>query len=249
MKKFITIVFFSMHYIRGLLFLLLFVGMGSGEVLGEPKNGVNHRIILLEASPPFEVLPVLRQEIQGTVRDENGEPMIGVSILEKGTGNGTVTDLDGSYSLVVKDASSVLVFSYVGYQRQEITANNQSEINVSMVPDNTLEQVVITALGIERDKKDLGYSVSEVRGQELAQTSELSPVNALQGRVAGVQIDQGGGGAFGTSKILIRGNSTLSNNNQPIFVIDGVIIENDIFGGTGRDFWMLSETDGDPIAM
>src|SRR5690606_41044458 len=86
------------------------------------------------------------------------------------------------------------------------------------------------------DRRDLGYSVSDVRGEQLANTGELSPVNALQGKVAGVQIDQGAGGAFGSTKILIRGNSTLSKNNQPIFVIDGVIIDNDIFEGNGRDF-------------
>src|SRR5690606_3656869 len=105
---------------------------------------------------------------KGAVRDEQGEVMIGVSILEKGTTNGTVTDLDGSYTLMVEDASAVLVFSYVGYEAQEVAVNNQTVINVTLVPDNILEQVVVTALGIERDKRDLGYSVTEVRGQELA---------------------------------------------------------------------------------
>src|SRR5690606_7808857 len=96
---------------------------------------------------------------------------------------------------------------------------------------------VVTALGITKEKKSLGYSVTDVKGSDLAITNEVNPINALQGRVAGVQIDQGGaGGLFGNSKILIRGNSTLGKNNQPIFVIDGVIMDNDIFEGNGRDF-------------
>jgi len=213
---------------------VLLLGCGAiNEALASASSPMDDR---LEANHAESIRTSLLQEIKGIVRDENNAPMIGVSILEKGTGNGTVTDLDGSYSLATKDANSVLVFSYVGYQRQEIPVGNRSEINVTLAPDNTLEQVVVTALGIEKDRRDLGYSVSDVRGEQLANTGELSPVNALQGKVAGVQIDQGAGGAFGSTKILIRGNSTLSKNNQPIFVIDGVIIDNDIFEGNGRDF-------------
>ncbi|MBA2563289.1 MAG: SusC/RagA family TonB-linked outer membrane protein, partial [Chitinophagaceae bacterium] len=94
----------------------------------------------------------------------------------------------------------------------------------------------VTALGISKQKRQLGFSITEVKGDVLAKTNEVNPVNALQGRIAGVQIDQGAGGLFGNSKIIIRGNSTLGKNNQPIFVIDGVIMDNDIFEGTGRDF-------------
>src|SRR5690606_24541503 len=110
-------------------------------------------------------------------------------------------------------------------------------INVVLTQDaSELDRVVVTALGVEKDEKSLGYSVTEISGADLAVTNETNPVNALQGRVAGVQIDMGAGGLFGNSKILIRGNSTLGTNNQPIFVIDGVIMDNDIFGGNGRDF-------------
>ncbi|MCH5597620.1 TonB-dependent receptor plug domain-containing protein [Niabella ginsengisoli] len=99
-----------------------------------------------------------------------------------------------------------------------------------------MEEVVVTALGISKQKKQLGFSVTEVKGSDIAKTNEINPINALQGRVAGVQIDQGAGGLFGNSKIVIRGNSTLGTNNQPIFVVDGVIMDNGVFGGTGRDF-------------
>jgi iron complex outermembrane receptor protein len=213
------------------MFLLIGGIAHDGWALGHPRDGGARW-----ERPRDHWENSQRQTIKGIVRDETGDPMVGVNIIERGTNNGTVTDLDGSYALEVGASDAVLVFSYVGYQRQEIPVGNRGEINVAMVADNTLEQVVVTALGIEKDRRDLGYSVSDVRGDELANTGELSPVNALQGKVAGVQIDQGAGGAFGSTKILIRGNSTLSKNNQPIFVIDGVIIDNDIFEGNGRDF-------------
>src|SRR5690606_16617232 len=140
--------------------MILLVHGPIGEVRASNPEGMDYRISPMQ---PEAMDISRRQVIKGIVRDENGNPMIGVSILEKGTNNGTVTDLDGSYSLETSDANSVLVFSYVGYQRQEVTAGNRSEINVSMEPDNTLEQVVVTALGIEKDRRDLGYSVSDVR--------------------------------------------------------------------------------------
>ncbi|MEX2592184.1 MAG: carboxypeptidase-like regulatory domain-containing protein [Anditalea sp.] len=161
MENFITIKIMIGHVIRGLIVLLLVQGMLPNEAHGSNPYWIEKKAPPLGDKGYDENQPVLRQEISGTVQDENGESLIGVSILEKGTGNGTITDLDGSYSITVEDGNSVLVFSYVGYQRQEITVNNQSEINVSLAPDNTLEQVVVTALGIEKDKRDLGYSVLE----------------------------------------------------------------------------------------
>src|SRR5690606_2730431 len=167
MKNFTKLNIFSGRIRMSLLVLWLSQGFSVEEVFGKNSLWIERDSFLLEAKRIDIASMVLRQEIRGTVLDENGEPLIGVSILEKGTNNGTVTDLDGQFTIEVKDANSVLVFSYVGYERQEITVNNQSEINVSMVADNTLEQVVVTALGIERDKRDLGYSVSDVRGDDL----------------------------------------------------------------------------------
>ena len=179
---------------------------------------------------------IVERTITGKVTDDEGSPLPGVNILVEGTTIGTITDAEGNYSLVVPDQASVLVFSFVGYENQKVSINNRATIDVVLQTGIMLNPLVITALGIEQEKRKLGYTVTELKGEELAQSNEINPINALQGRVAGVQIDQGGGGLFGTSKILIRGNSTLSNNNQPIFVIDGVFIDNDIFGGTGRDF-------------
>ena len=175
-------------------------------------------------------------QITGKVTSSNQEVIPGVSVLLKGTNKGAITDEQGNYTISAP-GNGVLVFNAIGFIRQEIPVNNRTAINVTVVEDNKqLGEVVVTALGITKSKKSLGYSTTEIKGADLAVTNEVNPVNALQGKVAGVQIDQGAGGLFGSTKILIRGNSTLGNNNQPIFVIDGVIVENNTFSGTGRDF-------------
>lgn len=176
-------------------------------------------------------------KIIGKVTGPGNVPVPGVTVLIKGnTTKGTATDLNGNYTIQAA-ADATLTFSAVGYIKQETPVGGRSIINITLVEDNKqLGELVVTALGVKKEKKKLGYSVTELKGEELAVTNEINPVNALQGKVAGVQIDQGAGGLFGSTKILIRGNSTLGNNNQPIFVIDGVIMDNNTFSGTGRDF-------------
>ncbi|MGV3558004.1 SusC/RagA family TonB-linked outer membrane protein [Larkinella arboricola] len=162
--------------------------------------------------------------------------LVGISIVVKGTNNGTTTNATGEYTINAP-ANGTLVFSFIGFAKQEIPVNNRSIIDVTLQEDNQqLNEVVVTALGVKREKKQLGYSVSEISGTKMATTNEISPISALQGRIPGVQIDQGAGGLMGNTKILIRGNSTLSTNNQPIFVVDGVILDNDIYDESGRDF-------------
>ncbi|QJB36976.1 SusC/RagA family TonB-linked outer membrane protein [Chitinophaga oryzae] len=175
-------------------------------------------------------------KIIGKVSSVRGEPIPGVSIMLKDSKTGAVTDAQGNY-IITAPGSGILVFNAIGYLKQEVPINNRSIVNVTVTEDNKqLGEVVVTALGVTKTKKSLGYATTEIKGADLAVTNEVNPVNALQGKVAGVQIDQGGGGLFGSSKIVIRGNSTLGTNNQPIFVIDGVIVENNTFSGTGRDF-------------
>ena len=177
-----------------------------------------------------------QKTIRGVLLDNQNEPVAGASVIEKGTANGTSSDATGNFSLNVRP-SATLVISAVGYETSEIQVGDQQTLNIKLSPATTeLGGVVVTALGISKEKRQLGYSVTELKGSDVARTNEINPINALQGRVAGVQIDQGAGGAFGNTKILIRGNSTLGTNNQPIFVVDGVIMENGTFGGTGRDF-------------
>ena len=178
-----------------------------------------------------------QKNISGTVKDNNGNPVENATVLIKGTNNGVATNVTGNFSISVPGPEAVLVISSINYQSKEITIGQNNILNVVLEGGTgTMQEVVVTALGISKEKRQLGFSITEVKGDVLAKTNEINPVNALQGRVAGVQIDQGAGGLFGNSKIIIRGNSTLGTNNQPIFVIDGVIMDNDIFNGTGRDF-------------
>lgn len=177
-----------------------------------------------------------QRTLTGVIVDAQNTPVPGASITEKGTSNGTMSDATGNFSLSVR-RNTILVISTIGFETKEVAAGTSSNLTIPLTAATTeLGGVVVTALGISKQKRQLGFSVTEVKGADIARTNEINPINALQGRAAGVQIDQGAGGLFGNSKIVIRGNSTLSTNNQPIFVVDGVIMDNGTFGGTGRDF-------------
>ena len=166
----------------------------------------------------------------GVVKDATGETVIGASVVVKGTTNGTITGLNGDFSLQGVKKGDIIQISFVGYQTQEITWNGQA-IDITLKDDTqTLDEVVVTALGMKRAEKALGYAVTEVKGEELKAANTISPVAALQGKVAGVEIAQSDGGIFGATKIQIRGASTLSGNNQPIYVVDGVILDNNTSG-------------------
>lgn len=180
-------------------------------------------------------LPVLAQNINisGKVSDEFGEGVIGASILIKGTSKGTITDIDGNYSLLDVASGAELEFSYLGMKSQTVKVSSKTIINIVLQENSELlDEVVVTALGMKREQKALGYAVTEVKGDELKAANSISPVSALQGKVAGVEIAQSDGGMFGASKIQIRGASTLSGNNQPIYVVDGVILDNNTSGNT-----------------
>lgn len=163
----------------------------------------------------------------GTVTDSTGEPVIGASVLVLGTNLGAATDIDGNFSIRgIKPGAKIKIAS-VGCKPVEIVWDGKP-INVTLQDDSkVLDEVVVTALGMKRDKKALGYAVTEVKGEDL-NANIINPTNALQGKVAGVEINQSDGGLFGTSKILIRGASTLGNNNQPIYVVDGIILDNGV---------------------
>ena len=170
-------------------------------------------------------------KVNGTVvSQDDGQPVVGVSVLVVGTNVGTVTGSDGRFSLTVPEGKKMLRISYVGMETLEVSARPQMRI-VLRNGDTNLDEVVVTAMGISREKKALGYAVSELQGEELLKSRGglNNPVNALQGKVAGLQISSGAGSMGGSSKMLIRGANSLSGSNQPLFVVDGVPIE-------GRDF-------------
>ncbi|MEP5615482.1 MAG: carboxypeptidase-like regulatory domain-containing protein, partial [Flavobacteriaceae bacterium] len=171
--------------------------------------------------------------VSGTVSDNSGSPLPGVNVVEKGTSNGTSTDFDGNYSLSVS-SDATLVFSSLGYHTKEITVNGQSTINLSLAEDaSQLDEVVVTALGIKKETKALGYSLTEVKGEEIATVKTTNAINSLQGKIAGVNISQNATGASGSSRVVIRGSSSLSGNNQPLYVVDGIPISNGNNGSAG----------------
>jgi TonB-linked SusC/RagA family outer membrane protein len=159
---------------------------------------------------------------------EDSAPLPGVNVVIKGTTNGTVTDADGSYSIHVPSNQSILQFSFIGLTTQEVTVDTRSIVDVQMQSDvKQLGEVVVTAVGIEREKKALGYSVETVNGNKIQQVSEPDPLRALTGKVPGVNIISSSGAPGSSTRITIRGNSSLLNNNQPLFVVDGIPYNND----------------------
>ena len=164
--------------------------------------------------------------VKGVVKDSNG-PLPGATIYVPATGNGTITEEDGSFTIAAP-VNTDLEVSFIGYSNYTIKGRDADFFEEVVLSDGELlEEVVVTALGIKREAKALGYAMTEIKGDAL-NTNVISPVAALQGKVAGVEINQSDGGMFGTNKILIRGASTLGANNQPIYVIDGIILDNNI---------------------
>ncbi|MDR2533772.1 MAG: SusC/RagA family TonB-linked outer membrane protein [Tannerellaceae bacterium] len=165
-----------------------------------------------------------QKRITGVVTDASGQPVIGANILEKGTTNGAITDLDGRFSLNVADRA-LLVISYIGFNTQEVAVGNRTNLEISLAESAlNLDEVVVTALGIKRQAKALAYSSAEVKGDDLEQTSDVNVMNTLAGKIAGVNISTLGTGIAGSSQVLIRGNTTINGNSNPMYVIDGVQI-------------------------
>lgn len=167
--------------------------------------------------------------ITGTVTSaDDGEPIPGVQVLVKGTTKGTVTDLNGSYSISVSESDAVLVFRFIGMTTREIEIGSQTVIDLAMEPDVlNLEGVVVTALGISREKKSLGYATQEVDGSEINKVKSDNFIKNMSGKVAGVQV-KNTGNLGGSSNVIIRGSSSITGNNQALIVVDGVPINNDI---------------------
>ncbi|WP_316840539.1 SusC/RagA family TonB-linked outer membrane protein [Pedobacter gandavensis] len=176
-----------------------------------------------------------QQKVTGTVTEKSGLPIPGVSVTEKGSKNGTSTNADGKFSITVK-AGATLVFSSVGLSSKEVNVGNTTNINVVLQDDeNKLNEVVVTALGIKREKKSLGYAMQELKGESLVEAREPNLVNALSGKVAGLQITRSSSGPAGSSKITLRGNNSLTGDNQPLIVVDGIPMEN-FTGAKNNDF-------------
>ncbi|MFD1015618.1 SusC/RagA family TonB-linked outer membrane protein [Winogradskyella rapida] len=183
------------------------------------------RILTLLLAFVVQVTFAQERTVSGTVTDPSGLPLPGVNIVVKGTSNGTQSDFDGNYSISV-NTGDVLVFSYVGLKPEEITVGTSNVINATLTEDTAaLDEVVITALGIKREKKSLGYATQEVDGEEVSKVKSSNFVNSLSGKVAGLDI-KSSGTLGGSTNVVIRGSNSISGNNQALFVIDGVPISN-----------------------
>ena len=174
--------------------------------------------------------------VDGVVVDDKNNPIIGATILEKGTNNGSVTDINGQYNLKLTGENNVLLVTYIGYTPLEIDAKNASKV-VLTEANQLLEEVTVTALGIKREKKVLGYAVQDVSGDDLVKARETNLLSGLAGKVAGVTIVGNPSGIGASARVSIRGERSLNiNNNQPLFVVDGVPITNGFNGSSGRSF-------------
>lgn len=162
--------------------------------------------------------------VTGTVTDSDADaPLPGVSVLVKGTTTGTITDIDGQYSISIPSSATTLVFSYLGYGRQELIIGNSNVLNVSLkAEESALSEVVVTAFGLEREKKSLTYTTQEVAPRELTEARELNVMNSLSGKVAGLSINRGGSGVGSATRVVLRGNRSISGDSQPLYIVDGV---------------------------
>ena len=194
--------------------------------------------LVLALAGLFVALGLNAQDItvKGTVKDHTGEPVIGAGVVVKGPTRGTSTDIDGNYSIsCARDA--VLEFSFIGMETQNIPVAGNRTIDVVLQPDSEfLTESVVTALGITREKKTLGYAIQDVGGATLLDAHEANLANALTGKVAGVEIIRSSNGPGASSRIVLRGNNSLTSLNQPLIVVDGVPMDNFV-GASNNDFW------------
>lgn len=174
------------------------------------------------------------QAVNGTVTSvDNDEALPGVNVIVKGTTVGTVTDIEGNYRINVPADADSLNFSFIGFAEQTVPINGRSTVDVSMSSDTKqLSEVVVTAIGIEQTKRQLGYAVQEIDGESVAKANETNLVNALNSKVAGVNVYGSSGAPGASANIRIRGNTSITGNNSPLFVVDGIPINNDTYSSS-----------------
>src|SRR5699024_3058053 len=189
------------------------------------------------------------ETISGTITDaESGAPLPGVNIQVKGTTKGTSSDADGHYELSVESLQDTLIFTFIGYQKKVVPIDGQKTINVALPPMvYEGEEMVVTALGIQKESKSIGYSVQQVESESLTKAHEPNVTNALTGKVAGLQVVKSSSGPAGSSKIVLRGYTSLTGDNQPLIVVDGVPIDN-FTGMSNDDYWNPSLDMGNGLA-
>ncbi len=187
------------------------------------------KLLLLSFTMIFMVPLWAQLQVTGTVTDGEGEPLIGANIsLQNDPGSGTITDFDGKYSIEVPDANAVLVVSYTGYQSQTINVNGRSVIDVMLSSGVELSELVVTALGVSRERKSLTYSAQNVGTEELTQARSVNITSSLSGKVAGLSVTPSGSGVGAGNKVLLRGNRSISGTSEPLYVVDGIVLNGNI---------------------
>lgn len=195
-----------------------------------------NNLVVLSVAANEEMSELLQlKAITGKVTDESGKPLAGVTVQAKGSAKATTTSDDGSFSITIEEDANILVFSFIGMQTQEVNLAGKTFVEVNMIAsDKNLNEIVVTALGIKKSRKALGYSVSELKGDEFTKVRETNLANALSGKIAGVNASSIASGPQGSSRVVIRGNSSISGSNQPLYVVDGIPIDNSNFGNAGE---------------
>ncbi len=205
------------------------------------------RILTFVTCLLFSFLAMAQVTIKGKVIGPDGLGLPGVNVVEKANpANGTATDIDGNWTLTVPNGNSILEFSSIGMKTVELAAKGAKE--VTMEDDSQmLDEVVVTALGIKRDKKALGYAIQEVKGEDIIAARENNVANSLSGKVSGLQVIKSSNGPAASSKIVIRGNNSVTNLNQPLIVVDGVPMDN-FTGADNNDYWNPSADMGNGLS-
>jgi TonB-linked SusC/RagA family outer membrane protein len=184
------------------------------------------RLLLLLSMALLTIGSALAQRtITGLIKDDKGEAMVGASVVVKGTTTGTITDIDGKFSLNVPKDAATLVVSFTGFETKELALGASNTIDVTMAEGKLLEEAVVTAFGIKKDKSNLGYGVSNITSEDLTMGHTTNVTNSLSAKVAGIRVS-GAGGSFSSSGIIIRGYTSFTGSNQPLFVVDGVSVDN-----------------------
>lgn len=208
----------------------ILAGTGLGYTQINNNIIINNKPVSRAAVVETPVAPTskaLAKEVNGTVKDAKGAGIPGTNILLKGTTVGTTTNVEGKFSINVPDDNAILIISSIGYASQEVTVGGRSSIDIVLDDDvKQLGEVVVTALGIEKDSKSVTYAQQNVGGEELTRVKDPNMVNSLAGKAAGVVITKGTGGPGSSSKVLLRGNKSITGNNQPLYVIDGIPMNN-----------------------
>lgn len=206
------------------IFSLLFFVIGSLNIASATTY----------SEPDMSQTTQQKKTVKGTVTDESGEAIPGVSVIVKGTSVGQITDMDGKYSLEVPGSSTTLIFSFVGMKTVEEVIGDRTDINIVLASETIgVDEVVVTALGIQRDKKALTYSSQQITGEEMMKARDINFMNSLSGKTAGLEIKKSVSGAGGSTKTILRGNKSLSQSSDPLYVIDGIPMVNRKNGQSG----------------